>query len=539
MEENKQVVAEWKATNQERLSEIKSFNPELYSAINLALNYLNKSLTGEELIQEVEEVEAEPVEQQTLEENWRFKTLEEIQKEGLGFAGLSEKTISQYTGKPLSDLDLKYPVDLTIKKIKNRELNVVSGYNFDYKFFTNQPLPGEATSGYSLPIETIPSKLSFWLNFKSNKGDRQSPTQSAGDLYANYKNHPFTKEELFNTFFKGNDGNWWNLQEVKGTWRWEKSSPQPKVSSSSTSTTPEPIVEKSGWRIKTKTELEKDKLGDYGISPTALNDMYGKPLENLFRTQEQLKDAIKTLERPLFNSIRFTKGTAAGYELTKGYFTKQPIIEEQWRFKTLDEIDADGLDYAGLDKRDISKYTGKPLTELNLRYPVEEIVKDIKNNISVNVDGYTFRSKYFTTKPLAPQQIQKEEPVKKEWQPQDLVGKTLLFMSSKQEFLVEKFIRNNPKNKEYKLRNLTSPNAPEITYKISMNIVKKWLDGEVAVGVSIVEEQPTSNDYSTWTQKQLIAKRKEISDALIVFEEEDPEYKELKDQLDIIDFFID
>lgn len=54
MEENKQVVAEWKALNQPRLQEIKKANPELYSAVNLALQYLNQKLGGEELPEEVE-----------------------------------------------------------------------------------------------------------------------------------------------------------------------------------------------------------------------------------------------------------------------------------------------------------------------------------------------------------------------------------------------------------------------------------------------------------------------------------------------------
>ena len=43
----------------------------------------------------------------------------------------------------------------------------------------------------------------------------------------------------------------------------------------------------------------------------------------------------------------------------------------------------------------------------------------------------------------------------------------------------------------------------------------------------------------TWTQAQLNQYRKEISDAMIVFEKDDPEYKELKDRLDVIDAFID
>ena len=66
MEENKQVVAEWKQQNQDRLKEIKTFNPDLYSAINMALSYLNKTLTGEELPVEVEETIVEPQQKQEL-----------------------------------------------------------------------------------------------------------------------------------------------------------------------------------------------------------------------------------------------------------------------------------------------------------------------------------------------------------------------------------------------------------------------------------------------------------------------------------------
>jgi hypothetical protein len=67
MEENKQVVAEWKQQNQDRLKEIKTFNPDLYSAINMALSYLNKTLTGEELPVEVEVEETIVEPQQTQE----------------------------------------------------------------------------------------------------------------------------------------------------------------------------------------------------------------------------------------------------------------------------------------------------------------------------------------------------------------------------------------------------------------------------------------------------------------------------------------
>jgi hypothetical protein len=55
-----------------------------------------------------------------------------------------------------------------------------------------------------------------------NKGDRKSPTQSAGELKDLFSDDE-SKTELFATYFKGNDGNWYRLYEDKnGTWRWSK-----------------------------------------------------------------------------------------------------------------------------------------------------------------------------------------------------------------------------------------------------------------------------------------------------------------------------
>ena len=57
-----------------------------------------------------------------------------------------------------------------------------------------------------------------------NKGDRKSPTQSAGQLKDLF-NDDESKTELFATYFRGNDGNWYRLYEDKnGTWRWSKQS---------------------------------------------------------------------------------------------------------------------------------------------------------------------------------------------------------------------------------------------------------------------------------------------------------------------------
>lgn len=360
----KSLINEFLRLNSSALTQMMKDDTPLFDAFNNVLSVLRSKYEPESDVREIKQ----PIVKEAQEE-WRFKTLDEIDEEDLGYSGLEKRTILRYTGKLLTELDLGYPIDVSIKQIKNGQSISVDGYLFFNEFFTTKPLPTQQIEGYSLPIETIPSKLSFGPIFESNKGDRKSPTQSAGELFRAYNSDIKRKEELFNMKFKGNDGNWWKLQEAGGTWLWRKTSEKPIVSSSSTTAT--------------------------------------------------------------------------------------------------------------------------------------------------------------------------TEPIKKEWKPQDLVGKTLLFTGSNTKFLVEKFTRNNPKNKEYKLRNLTSPSSPEATYKISMSLVEKWLNGQTARGVKIIEEEPMSTDFSSLTQAQLVAKRKEIIDAMGFFEEDDQEYKELKDQLDIIETFID
>jgi hypothetical protein len=59
-------------------------------------------------------------------------------------------------------------------------------------------------------------------SFESNKGDRKSPTQSAGELKEIFKNLSVA-DELLNTKFKGNDGQWYKINVGKGgVWTWKK-----------------------------------------------------------------------------------------------------------------------------------------------------------------------------------------------------------------------------------------------------------------------------------------------------------------------------
>lgn len=331
MEENKQVVAEWKQQNQDRLKEIKTFNPDLYSAINMALSYLNKTLTGEELPVEVEETIVEPQKKQELSvldvasvstlsdfyntrihvrnqkesekfqelifalggkwysglatlsslntpylfvdykgrittsndadwfENksdkkeiffddifgasiptksetseWRLKTKQELESQfGKDFMRYSipENEMSEWYGKNLSEIygdkydNIKQAEDSLISN--NIELGS-SGFSLPKDYFTKYALTTSQTNGYKLPIDTYPVTLkNNYSFFVANDGSRQSPTQSAGDLKRMVM--PMGTEEIQEirrTFFRGNDGQWYEINVGKGgTWTWKKLNP--------------------------------------------------------------------------------------------------------------------------------------------------------------------------------------------------------------------------------------------------------------------------------------------------------------------------
>jgi hypothetical protein len=344
MEENKQVVATWRQENKARLSEIKTFNPDLYSAINMALNYLNKTLTGEELPVEVEEEIVEP--QQTkelsvldvasvstlsdfyntkinvkneeqsrkfqelifalgggwessgkildaldekyfyidnyghitfgtteeyfneekskeifyndifkLEESpvqnhssqqpssttsekseWRLKTKEELESEfGTSFDrfGISEDEISKWYGKNLSQIYTAYKYS-DVKEAEDSLLitdNINlgdTGLQLPNTYFTKDISTSSQTSAYKLPIDTYPVTLKHnYSFFSSNDGSRLSPTQSAGDLKRMVMPMGADEvQEIRKTFFRGNDGMWYEINVGKGgTWTWKKLNP--------------------------------------------------------------------------------------------------------------------------------------------------------------------------------------------------------------------------------------------------------------------------------------------------------------------------
>ena len=140
---------------------------------------------------------------------------------------------SWFTG----DADLKWFNEKYLVIDQQGVITPVTKYNFDeyvtYKFDYKRIYYSDVFRTdieRAFKEETLETDFLTWpkpeiattYRIDKNKGDRKSPTQSAGQLKDLF-NDDESKTELFATYFRGNDGNWYRLYEDKnGTWRWSK-----------------------------------------------------------------------------------------------------------------------------------------------------------------------------------------------------------------------------------------------------------------------------------------------------------------------------
>ena len=104
----------------------------------------------------------------------------------------------------------------------------------DFVKSTNQATPQNSKKGVTQTIETIPSEMSVNLAMDNNRGNRNSPTQSAGDLKSIIKDTEY-ETEVLNAYYMGNDGDWYKLNvEKSGVWKWKKADPQPTQNATTT-----------------------------------------------------------------------------------------------------------------------------------------------------------------------------------------------------------------------------------------------------------------------------------------------------------------
>lgn len=266
MEENKQVVAEWKQQNQDRLKEIKTFNPDLYSAINMALSYLNKTLTGEELPVEVEETIIEPQQSQEL-------SIEEASNEYALFEFYDTKII----------------VDTPEKSAKFQQLIIDLGGKWN-----SQDVPD--------------ARLRKIVNYTDKK---YLSITSRGDIFYFDTEKQFQDEITVKEIFYD------DIFEVVKSPVQSHSSKQPSRTTSQT----------SEWRFKTKQELESEFGTDfrrYSVPEGYFNDWYGQNLAEIYSPKYQnIKQAEDSLQS---NSIELG---LSGFSLPTKYFTKDILTSSE------------------------------------------------------------------------------------------------------------------------------------------------------------------------------------------------------------------
>jgi hypothetical protein len=156
-------------------------------------------------------------------------------EEGLNFCGSSKNYWTSIEGTFSGDRKIE-----SFKMIDGELGFLVSGTNNVYlkaegfKEFleeqTNKTTQQTSTAGFKQRIATIPETLSRDYNLDYNLGDRTGPSQSASGLRLAYENTQY-ENELKNTYFVGNDGNWYRLKEdSRGTWTWKKDEPPVQTS---------------------------------------------------------------------------------------------------------------------------------------------------------------------------------------------------------------------------------------------------------------------------------------------------------------------
>jgi hypothetical protein len=140
-------------------------------------------------------------------------------------------------------------------------------------------------------------------------------------------------------------------------------------------------------------------------------------------------------------------------------------------------------------------------------------------------------------------------------EPKDLVGKYIYDSTKDKTYEVTKLSRNNPKNKSYNLRDIKENSI--VTWQIPIGGVISLLSGaslnkgryKIVDNPNSTTQAPTTtpeptktkdpNDYSTWSQEDLIKELEEKKEALTYFGEDDEEYIEIKAKINTLELFID
>lgn len=476
MEENKQVVAEWKALNKPRLQEIKKANPDLYSAVNLALQYLNQKLGGEELPQEIEEIE-EVVESTPMQtKKWTLDDFKDIKI----FVNTPEKSkrfqeLFLSLGGKWSAIDVRSSDDL-------RKVN-----NTDKKYLLT-------TEGVMLYYDTdqrfqdADIKEIFYDDIFSGESETTTVAEKAGQWRMK------TKEEF-------------NAEGISNAKDFSAIDPKFVYDNYAGKY----LVDIYDSDVMSLSEAE-DRIGK-----TSLYLKQGFTMsDSKFWTQKPLPSVTESTSQ---NKYRFNIET---------YPDTFPFVLPALSANTGDRKSP--TQSAGALKAFVSKTTG----EENINYTNLMLTTKFKGNdgnwyrINVGKNGI-WTWKEATPPPM--QSISSEQTVSTpiaNYKPEDLIGREIF---SKGNYKILGIIKVNPKTIVYR----TTKNSKEVELVIPKTAIGDFLEGKI-VGKAFLKDlkaevpaQPSSNnDLLKMTDAELLKLYDEIEEAKNELDASDPEYTELR-----------
>jgi hypothetical protein len=587
MEENKQVVAEWKALNQPRLKEIKSVNPELYAAVNLALQYLNQKLGGEELPEEVEEEVKEEVVVETtpvVTKQWTLRDLQNI-KIVVDTPEKSRKFQELFfsLGGEWSQLDSKSP---NLVSNLDKIYLVTTGsrllYLDSYKTFEEQKVK-QIFYEDIFPDETITKPLTLeelkgtyvYLDTEDLREEFQKIVFDLGsDWVLSSKKEvnpdlgPYLAINKWGNMNYYVDSTSMSIAAQTGLKDITKEWPEMRKRYVPTTSTQTQTGTGGKWRMKTKEEFEDEGIvtvEDFGsIDPAFVYANYAcKYLEDIY--DSDTIDSIQDAEKRIGQS---GLGLNKGYNMSKAkYWTQKPLPQIATStqqnsytlpietYPALFSFKIPGFSANTGNRQSPTQSAGELKrwyqtlgSAEQTRYASEIDRARFKGN-----DGNWYAIKIgkggvWTWKETTPPPTQRaastsftstatsqtQQPTAtKTWKPEDLVGKKLLW--SGREYDVIEFRRNNPKFKLYTLKNTS---GIELDGKLTMGAINNLLNDVYVKDISIIKQQPqptTSNNFedsikflSDVELKQLYD---ETEEARKEFSSTEPEYLELSSQI--------
>ena len=497
MEENKQVVAEWKQQNQDRLSEIKTFNPDLYSAINMALSYLNKTLTGEELPVEelpveVEETIIQPQQQQelsvldvasvsTLSDFYNTKIRIKNEEESKKFQQLIFDLGGSWEGgsKYLDALNEKY-----------------------YYVNKNGEITFGTTEGY---FNDENSKEIFYDDiFKVKQTPSLKPETSEWRLK--------TKQELESEF--GTDFNRFSIAESEMSKWYGKN-----LADIYTAYKYADIKEAEDSLLIS----DNIELGDSGFSLP--NRYFTKSVSTSSQTSAY-KLPIDTYPVTLKNEYSFfvaNDGSRQSPTQSAGDLKRMVMpmgVDEVEEIRNTKFRGNDGAWY------EINVGKGGTWTWKKLN-PVENYETQVK---FIEATQPTTTSTPAPSQPTSTTKPAQQNSIKFSFY--DLVGRQLDWNGSVYDVIELKKI--NPKNIVYRFKN---SNGGIDTVNVPKNVVEALLtESRIVAGIKLLpkQQQSTGYDYSTMSDVELSTLRRDTAEARDAFEFDEPEYAELTTQVGLM-----